>query len=94
MLGDTEDCNDVSGEWYVEWALDTWVDLLIFCWQCETFRPMLLHEHAGYPESDKEDPLREALLVEHERHTNALPSAPPPQKAVVFFHLPSQVHHL
>jgi len=29
-LGDTEDRNDVSGQWYNEWPLDTWVDSLIF----------------------------------------------------------------
>ena len=30
VLGDTEDWNDVSGPWYNEWPLDTWVDSPIF----------------------------------------------------------------
>ena len=30
VLGDTEDRNDVSGQWYNEWPLDTWVDSPIF----------------------------------------------------------------
>jgi len=30
ILRDTEDRNDVSGQWYGEWPLDTWVDPPIF----------------------------------------------------------------
>jgi hypothetical protein len=30
VLGDTEDRNDVSRQWYNEWPLDTWVDSPIF----------------------------------------------------------------
>jgi hypothetical protein len=30
VLGDTEDCNDVSGQWFDEWPLNTWVDCPIF----------------------------------------------------------------
>jgi len=94
VLGDTEDRNDVSGQWYNEWALDSWVDSPIFQWLIDTFLPMLGYEYAEYPEPDKDDPLREALLLDQERHQNALPSAPPPQKAVLFCSLPGQVHHL
>jgi len=55
---------------------------------------MLVNEHAEYPEPDEDDPLREALLPEQERHEYALPSAPPPRKAVLFCPLPGQVRHL
>ena len=94
MLGDTEDRNNVTGQWYDEWPLDTWVDSPIFRWLRETFLPILVNKHAEYPEPDKDNPLREALLPEQERHENALPSAPPPQKAVLFCPLPGQVRHL
>ena len=30
VLGDTEDCSDISGQWYDEWPLNTWVDTPIF----------------------------------------------------------------
>jgi len=66
VLGDTEDRNDVSGQWYDEWPLDTWVDSPIFRWLRETFLPMLVNEHAQYPEPDEDNPLREALLPEQE----------------------------
>jgi len=55
---------------------------------------MLVNEHAEYPEPDEDDPLREALLPQQERHENALPSAPRPHTAVLFCPLPGQVHHL
>ena len=94
VLGDTEDRKDISRQWHHELALDTWVNSPIFRWLGETFLPMLVNEHAEYPESDEDDPLREALLLEHERHENALPSAPPPQKAVLVCSLAGQVRHL
>jgi len=55
---------------------------------------MVVKEPAEYPELDEDDPLREALLPEQKRHEKALPSAPPPQKAVLFCPLPGQIHHL
>jgi len=94
VSGDTEDPNDVSGQWYDEWALDTWVDLPIFRWLRETFLPMLVKEPAEYPEPDKDDPLREALLPEQKRHENSLPGAPPPHKVVLYCPLPGKVRHL
>ena len=93
MLGDTEDGNEVSGQWYHEWALDIWVDLLIFRWLREIFLPMLANEPVLYPEPDEDDPVREALLPEQERHKNALPSAPPAQKEVLFCPVPGQIRY-
>jgi len=55
---------------------------------------MLANKHAEYPEPDEDDPLREMLLLEQERHKNALHCAPPPPKAVVSCPLPGQVRHL
>jgi len=54
---------------------------------------MLVKEPGEYPEPDQDDILRETLLPE-ERTENAPPSAPPPQKAVLFCPLPGQVCHL
>ena len=54
---------------------------------------MLVKERAEYPEPDQDDASRETLLPE-ERNENAPPSAPPPQKAVLFCPLPGQVRHL
>jgi len=94
VLGDTEDHNNVSGKWYDEWALDTWVDSTIFRCLRETFLPMLVKDPVEYPEPDEEDPLREEPLPEQKRHENAPPGAPLPQKAVLFCPLPGQVRHL
>jgi hypothetical protein len=93
VLGDTKDSNNVSGQWYNEWPLDTWVESLIFRWLRETFLPMPVKEPAEYPERNQDDASREALLPE-ERNENAPPSAPPPQNAVLFCPLPGQVRHL
>ena len=30
VMGDTEDHNEVSGQWYNDWPINTWVDSLIF----------------------------------------------------------------
>jgi hypothetical protein len=54
---------------------------------------MLVKEPAEYPEPDQDDTSRETLLPK-ERNENAPPSAPPPQKAVLFCPLPGQVRHL
>jgi len=94
VLGDTEDRNDVSGQWYNEWPLDTWVDSPIFRWLRDTFLPMLVKESAEYPEPDEDEASNEALLHEPESNKCALPPALPPQKAVLFCPLPGQVRHL
>jgi hypothetical protein len=57
VLGDTEDRNNVSGQFYDEWAVDTLVDLLIFRRLRETFLPMLVKEPLQFPELDEDDPL-------------------------------------
>ena len=94
VLGDTEDRNDVSGLWYDEWPLDTWVDSPIFRWLRETILPMLVKDLAEFPGFDQHDESREVLLPEQDGNENALPGAPPPQQAVLFCPLPGQVHHL
>jgi hypothetical protein len=94
VLGDTEDCNDVSGQRYDQWALDSWVDSPIFRSLKVTFLPMLVKELAKYPEPDEDDPLKEVLLPEQRRHKNALSAAPPRPKVVIFCALPGQVRHL
>ena len=53
---------------------------------------MLVKEPAAYPESDQDNVSREMLLPE-ERNEHAPPSAPPPQKAVLFCPLRGQVRH-
>ena len=94
MLGDTEDYNDVTGHWYDELALNTWVDSPIFRWLRETFRPILVSKPAEYSKIHEDNLSREALLPEHESHDNALPHALPLQKVVLFCSLPGQVRHL
>jgi hypothetical protein len=94
VLGETEDRNDVSGQWYKEWPLNPWVDCPIFRWPIETFLAILVKEPAEYPEPDQEDESREALLPEQDRIKNVLHSAPPPQKAVLLCTLPGQVCYL
>jgi len=54
---------------------------------------MLIKEPTEYPEPDQDDASTETLLPE-ERNKNAPPSAPPPQKAMLFCPLPGQVRHL
>jgi len=93
VFGDTEGSKDVSGQWYNQWPLDTLVESPIFWWLRQTFLPMLVKEPAEYPEPDQDDASRETFLPE-ERNDNAPPSAPPPQKAVLFCPLPGQVHYL
>ena len=46
VLGDTEDLNDVSGQWHDEWPLDTWVESLNFQWLRETLLLLLIKEPA------------------------------------------------
>jgi len=93
VLGDTEDPNDVSGQWHDEWPLNCWVESPIFPWLRETVLPMLVKEPAENPEPDQNAASRETLLPE-ERNENAPPCAPPPHKAVRFCPLPGEVRHL
>ena len=55
---------------------------------------MLVKEPAEYPEPDEDEASNEALLHEPKCNKCALPSAPPPQKAVLFCPLPGLVRHL
>jgi len=56
---------------------------------------MLVKEPVEYPElPDEDEASNEALLHEPESNKCALPSAPPPQKVVLFCPLPGQVRHL
>jgi len=93
VLPDTEDGNDVVGQWHDEWPVDTQVESPIFRWLGETFLPMLVKEPAEYPEPDQDDASRETLLPE-EINENAPPSAPPPQNAGLYCPLPGQIRHL
>jgi len=93
VLGDMEDRSDVSAQWYDEWPLNTWVDSPISRWLMDAFLPMLANEPAQSPEPDEDDASREMLIPE-QRNQNALPSATPPQQAVLFCPLPGLVCHL
>jgi hypothetical protein len=55
---------------------------------------MLVKEPVEYPEPDEDESSNEVLPHQSESNTCALPSAPPPQKAVQFCPLPGQVRHL
>jgi len=78
VLGHTENRNDMAGQWFNEWPLDTWVDSPNFFRLREKFLPMLGNELAENPEPDLDDESREALIPVHHRNGNALPSATPP----------------
>ena len=54
---------------------------------------MVVQEPAENCKPDQDDRSRETLLPE-ERNENTLPSAPPPEKAVLFCPLPGEVLHL
>jgi len=55
---------------------------------------MLVNAAAVYRKPDKDEASNEALLHEPESNSRALPSAPPPQNAVLLCPLPGQVRHL
>lgn len=80
-LGDAEDCNEVSGQWYNEWPLAAWGDSPIFRWLIETFLPTFVNIPAEYPEPEDDDTSRETFLPD-DRNENAMPCVPRPQKAV------------
>jgi len=94
VLGDTADWNDISGQWYIEWPLDTSVDSPIFWWRRDTSLPMLVNGSAEYPEPDKDEASNEALLHEPESLKSTLACALPSQMAVLFCPLPGRVRHL
>jgi len=94
VLGDTEDRNDISGQWYTEWPLNTRVDSPIFRWLRDTYLPMLVNAAAEYPELDKDEASNEVLLHNPRSNSPALTCAPPSQKAVQFCPLLGQVRHL
>jgi len=77
VLEDTENWNAISGQWYDEWPLDTWVDSPIFRWLRDTFLPMLLKEPAGYPEPDEHEASNDVLLHQPESNKCALSRSPP-----------------
>ena len=93
-MGDTEDLNEVSGQWYNEWPLHTWVDSPIFRLVRDTFLPMLVNESAEYPQPDEDDASNEVLLHEPQSLNSTLPLAPPPQKGVLCCPLRGEVGHL
>jgi len=62
VLGDTEDRSDLSGQWYNELPLDTWLESPIFQWLREQFLPNLINKPAEDPEPDEDDASGETLL--------------------------------
>jgi len=63
-------------------------------WLRDTFLPMLINKSVEYLEPDGNKASNEALLHKHGWLKSTFPHAPPPQKAVLFCSLSSQVHHL
>jgi len=93
VLGDTKDCNDVSGQRHDQIPLDTWEEDYIFQLLRDAFLPMLVKQPAEYLKPDQGRSWKETLLPE-DRNENAPPSTPPPQKTVLFCSFPYQVRHL
>jgi hypothetical protein len=94
VLGDNEEWNDVSGQWFNEWPLDSWVDSPIVQRLTVTFLSMLENPAAEYPEPDEDEASKQVLLHKPDIDSSALPCAPPPQNAVQFCSLPGQLCHL
>jgi len=73
VMRDTEDRNDISGQWYNAWPRDAWVDsAIIWCWR-EKLLPILVNEPTQYPEPDQHNKSREGLHPHQDRNENALP---------------------
>jgi hypothetical protein len=79
VLADTKYQNDVSGQWYNVWPLDTLVDSPIFRWRRASFLPMLFNESVECPEPEEDKASNEAPLHELESQKSILPSAPASQ---------------
>jgi len=86
--------HNVSGRWYKESLLDTWVDSPRFWLLWEIFLPILVNGCVDYPEPDGNDISREMLFLEQERPENDISSTYPRHKAVLFCPLSSNVGHL
>jgi len=82
VLGDTEDQNTVSGQWYDEWPLNSWVDSRNFRSQRVEFLAIFVHIPVEYPDPDEDEASHEVPLTEPESNMSYLPRAPSPQKAV------------
>jgi hypothetical protein len=72
-MGDTEDRNDVSGQWNDEQPLITWVDSPSFQWLRVTFRLMLAMSQAEYPKTDEDEATNKMHLCELRSNKFALP---------------------
>ena len=94
VLGDTEHHNNLSGQWYDEWPINTWVDCPMFQWLREILMPILINESVEYREPEQEEASSEALLHEHGRNGDELPGTPHSQQVVLIYPLPGEVHHL
>jgi len=93
VLGDTEDYNEVSGQWYDKWPDDTRVYYPILWRPRETFLPILVNDRAEVPKPDQDDESRELLLPEQNKKQNTLSGPYPPQTVVLFHLLSGQVRH-
>jgi hypothetical protein len=94
VLGDKKDRIDLSRYWCNEWPLHSWVDCRIFRWLRDTVPRMLVERPAKYPEPDEDEASNEGLPHKAESNMNAVPCAPPPQKALLFCPLPGHDPHL
>jgi len=94
VLGVNVDQVHVSGQWYDELPLNTWVDCPMFWSLREILLPMLINKSAEYPEPGEDEASIEALLHRSESIKNDLPCTPLPQKSVLFCPLPGEFRHL
>jgi len=92
-LGDMVDCNDISGQWYVTWPLDSWVDSPMLQCLRETFLRILLNDHMEYPYPDEDHASCETLLLEQKRPENTRPSALPAHWVMQLYPVSLEVHH-
>jgi len=93
-MGDTDDHHDAGGKSYDQSPLNIRVDSPMNQWLRETFLAIDVNEPVEYQEPYQHEASSKSLLLEQERHDNALPISPPAQKAVFVCTLPGQVRHL
>jgi len=94
VFRDTKDHNDISGQWYDKWPLDTLVHFPIIRWLTDRSLPMLVNAPAEYPEPEEDDASNEALLHAPESNECSLPGARSSQTAVLFCPLCALLRHL
>jgi len=93
VWGETDDGNNVSGQWEDKWPLCPSVDPLMGQRLRAKFLPMLVNTPAEYPKADWDEITSEALYLEQERNANALTTTSPLYREALFCPCPGYASH-